>query len=105
MPDLLGTQNRETVAVITDAGLRLERIEPNIRSAGAFLEGYRKLVGDKSNGSPRCLLKAISDCLCVAAHQMRRQPRKYRFMPLKEASDSSAADLLAFAFGDVTSEA
>jgi len=100
-----GRDDGRTAAVITDAGLHLERIEPTIRSAEAFLAGYRKLVGDKSNGSPRCLPKAISDCLCVAAHQIRRHRTEYRFMPVKEASDSSAADLLAFAFGDVKSEA
>ncbi|MBP7937777.1 MAG: hypothetical protein KA354_24320 [Phycisphaerae bacterium] len=99
-----GNDDGRIMAVITEAGLRLQRIEPDQRNAGAFLEGYRKLVGGQPDGSPRCLPKAIADCLCVAAHQMRRHPHKYRFMPLEQASRSSANDLLAFIFGDLASE-
>ncbi len=101
---LPGGDGGRTAAVITDNGLHLGRIEPNPDSARAFLEAYRALPDGRRDGSPRCLPKPIADCLCVAAHQRRRHPRRTPFLARKTVSELSARDLLRFVFDDAAAE-
>ena len=100
-----GSDERETVAVIGENGLHLERIEACAGNAETFLQGYRAAGRTRAGGSARRLPKAISDCLCLAAHQIRRFPNKYRLLRAEKAMALSSGDLLALAFGEMKVEA
>lgn len=93
-----GSDDGRIIAVITDAGPHLERIEPNNRSAQTFQDRYRAWTGTTSHGQDQRLPKSVSDCLCVASRQMRQHSNKYRPMRREKASGLSASDLLVFVF-------
>ncbi len=93
-----GGAGGRTVAVITDAGLHLARIEPDNGIAEAFLKRYREWIATTHCGQDQRLPKSVSDCLCVASRHMLQHSNKYRSMRRETASDLSASDLLAFVF-------
>jgi hypothetical protein len=84
------------MAVITHSGLRLDVIGLSEGGADDFLARHRKWVAEEHNGVSRALPKAIADCLCVAARDVKRHAGTCSFVPVEKALEFSPSDLIAF---------
>jgi hypothetical protein len=101
---LPGSGDGPTVEAITHEGLHLEWIDPDNRSDVTCLKGYRDPIGEKSNGLPHGMPKAIANCLCDAACRMKSRPYQCQFTAAEAACRLTSGDLLALTSGDAGSE-